>query len=165
MLAEEGLATENTEEHGSHFLLLFRVLPCPSVANLLKIRRLRGKVMLAEEDLTFKIRGCVFEVFRELGAGYLEKVYQNALLIELHHAGLRAASQVPLVVHYKGQEVGHYIADIVVENKILLELKAIAALTREHEAQILNYLKATGLKVGLLINFSAPKAQVKRFVL
>jgi GxxExxY protein len=121
--------------------------------------------MLAEEDLTFKIRGCVFEVFRELGAGYLEKVYENALLIELRNAGLHAASQVPSVVHYKGQEVGNYMADIVVENRVLLEIKAIAALAREHEAQILNYLKATGLKVGLLINFSSPKAQVKRFVL
>lgn len=121
--------------------------------------------MLAEEELTYRIRGCVFAVFRELGAGYLEKVYENALLIELARAGIRAQAQVPLRVHYKGQEVGQYFADLVVEERVLIELKAITRVTPEHEAQILNYLKATGLKIGLLVNFTRPKAQVKRFVL
>lgn len=121
--------------------------------------------MLAEEELTYKIRGCVFEVFRELGAGYLEKVYENALLVELRRVGIRAKAQVPLRVHYKGQEVGQYTADLVVEDKILIELKAVSRIVPEHEAQILNYLKATGLKIGLLVNFTNPKAQVKRFVL
>jgi GxxExxY protein len=120
--------------------------------------------MLTEEELTYRIRGCVFEVFRELGAGYLEKVYENALLLELRLAGIRAESQIPLRVCYKGQEVGQFIADLVVEGRVLIELKATAALTREHDAQILNYLKATGLKVGLLVNFTNPKAQIKRFV-
>lgn len=102
---------------------------------------------------------------RELGAGYLEKVYENALLLELRRAGLRAEAQVPLRVTYKGQEVGQYIANIVVEGKILIELKAVASLAKEHQAQVINYLKATGLRIGLLINFTHPKAEIKRFVL
>lgn len=121
--------------------------------------------MLDEEELTFKIRGCVFEVFRELGAGFTEKVYEKALLLELKSQGLECKAQQLLKVHYKKQVVGEYITDIVVENKVVLELKAINKITSVHEAQILNYLKATGIKVGLLINFTYPKAIVKRYVL
>ncbi|MCF7979468.1 MAG: GxxExxY protein [Chromatiaceae bacterium] len=120
--------------------------------------------MLQEEELTYRIRGCVFEVFRELGAGYLEKVYQNALLIELRQAGLQAEAEVGLRVNYKGQEVGQYVADIIVEKKVLIELKAVSTLTAAHEAQLLNYLKATNKRIGLLINFTHPKAQIKRLV-
>ncbi len=115
-------------------------------------------------DITYKINGAVFEVNRVLGAGFLEKVYENALLMELRNQGLKAESQIPIVVKYKGAEVGEYFADIVVEEQIILELKAVNQLQKIHEAQLLNYLKATGYRLGLLINFTHPKAQIKRFV-
>ena len=117
------------------------------------------------DDLTYQINGAVFEVNQVLGAGFLEKVYENALLKELKIRGLEVESQTPLTVRYKGVSVGEYFADLVVEGKIILELKAVESLTKAHEAQILNYLKATGCKVGLLVNFTYPKAEIKRFVL
>ncbi len=116
-------------------------------------------------ELTCRIRGAVFQVNKQLGSGFLEKVYENALLVELRNIGLSAEAQVPVKVRYKGHEIGEYFADIVVENQVIIELKAIEALQRSHEAQLLNYLKATGYKVGLLINFTHPRAQIKRFVL
>jgi GxxExxY protein len=116
-------------------------------------------------DLTYQINGAIFEVNRELGSGFLEKVYENALLIELNEMGLKAESQVPIKVTYKRKEVGEYFADIVVEDEVILEIKAIESLQKVHEAQLLNYLKATKYKIGLLVNFTHPKAQIKRFVL
>jgi GxxExxY protein len=114
-------------------------------------------------DLTYLINAAVFEVNRELGPGFLEKVYENALLLELLSKGLKAKSQVPIKVKYKGSEVGDYYADIIVEEQVIIEAKAIESLQKVHEAQLLNYLKATGCKVGLLVNFTFPKAQIKRF--
>ena len=116
-------------------------------------------------DITYEINGAVFEVNKILGSGFLEKVYEKSLLIELQGRGLEAEAQVPIQVKYKGQLVGDYMADIVVENQVILELKAIENLQTIHEAQLLNYLKATGFKVGLLINFTHPKAKIKRFIL
>lgn len=117
-----------------------------------------------EEELTYKIRGAVFEVYRTLGAGFLEAVYQNALRKELQLQGLSVESEVPLQVHYKDNLVGEFRADLIVENKVLLELKAQNELPKAAEAQLINYLKITGIKVGLLINFTHPKATVKRIV-
>ena len=116
-------------------------------------------------EITYKINGAVFEVMRVLGAGFLEKVYENALLIELRKRGLKAESQVPLKVSYKGEVVGEYVVDILVEDAVILELKAVEQIQKIHEAQLLNYLKATGVNIGLLINFKYPKAEIKRFVL
>ena len=116
-------------------------------------------------DLTYQINGAVYEVNKELGQGFLEKVYENSLLLELHIRGLKAESQVPIKVIYKDQIVGDYFADIVVENQVLVELKAVESLKKIHEAQLLNYLKATGFKIGLLVNFTHPKAEIKRFIL
>ena len=116
------------------------------------------------EEITFKINGAVFEVNRELGPGFLEKVYENALLIELRERGLTAKNQVPITVCYKGRSVGDYYADIVVENRVIVELKAVEFLSKFHEAQLLNYLKATGLEIGLLINFTHPQAEIKRYI-
>jgi GxxExxY protein len=115
-------------------------------------------------DVTYKINGAVFEVNRVLGGGFLEKVYENALLIELKDRRLKAENQVPIKVHYKGNVVGEYVADILVEDNVVLELKAVDQLDKIHEAQLLNYLKATGMRLGLLINFKYPKAEIKRFV-
>ena len=120
---------------------------------------------MLEEELTYKIRGCVFEVYKELGSGFLEKVYENALMIELRKQGLKCESQVPLNVSYKSNIVGEYVVDVLVEGKIVLELKAVSKLLPVHEAQVLNYLKATGIKIGLLVNFTHPKASIKRYIL
>ena len=114
------------------------------------------------DELTYNINGAIFEVNRELGVGFLEKVYENALLLELRKRGLKAESQVPVKVKFKGTEVGEYYADIVVENQVIVELKSVDSLQKIHEAQLLNYLKATGYKVGLLVNFTHPKAEIKR---
>ena len=116
-------------------------------------------------DITYKVNGAIFEVNRILGPGFLERVYQNALLIELQKRNLKAESQVPIKVSYKGEEVGEYFADILVEDEVILELKSVQSLEKVHEAQLLIYLKASGKKVGLLINFTHPKALIKRYVL
>ena len=117
------------------------------------------------EDITYEIRGAIFEVNSVLAHGFLEKVYENALMIELTKRGLNAECQVPIEVEYKGEIIGEYFADIVVDDKVILELKAIDSLQKVHEAQLLNYLKATGYRIGLLVNFAYPKAEIKRFVL
>ena len=122
-------------------------------------------MMLQEEQISYVIQGCVFEVYRQLGCGFLEKVYEKALLAELEFQGLSAKPQVPITVQYKNVVVGEYFADIVVENRVILELKAQQKLPQASRAQLLNYLKATGLHLGMLVNFSFPKASVKRVVL
>ena len=99
-----------------------------------------------------------------LGAGYLEAVYENALSVELQAAGIDFERQKPVKVHYRDHLVGNYVADLVVEGKLLLELKALGRLSSQHEAQVMNYLKATGIKVGLLLNFGTPKLGIRRIV-
>ena len=116
-------------------------------------------------ELTYAIRGAVFEVNNILGPGFLEKIYENALLIELKIRGLKSESQALLKVFYKDNVVNEYFADILVENRVIIELKTIERIERIHEAQVLNYLKATGLKVGLLVNFKHQRADIKRLVL
>ena len=116
------------------------------------------------DDLTYKINGAIFEVNKVLGAGFLEKVYENALLFELRNIGLKVKAQAPIDINYKSKLVGKYFADIVVEDLVILEIKAVESLQKIHEAQLLNYLKATKYKIGLLINFTHPKAEIKRFV-
>ena len=116
-------------------------------------------------DITYATNGAVFEVNRILGSGFLEKVYENALLIELKTRGLKAESQVPVKVFYKEKTVGEYIVDILVEKKVIIELKTVEKFDKVHEAQLLNYLKASGIQIGLLVNFKHPKAEIKRMVL
>ena len=111
------------------------------------------------------INGAVFEVNRVLGPGFLEKVYENALLIELLCLGLKAENQVPIKVFYKDDIVGEYTADILVEEKVILELKTVERFEKIHEAQLLNYLRATGIQIGILVNFKHSKAEIKRMVL
>ena len=115
------------------------------------------------DDITGKIIGAFYETYNALGPGFLEKVYENALLVELKQKGLDAVAQYPIKVHYKSQCVGDYVADILAEGKIICEIKAARKLLPEHEAQLLNYLKATHMKVGLLLNYG-PKPQVMRRV-
>jgi len=114
--------------------------------------------------LTEKIIGCAYKVSNALGCGFLEKVYENALTIELRKAGLKVEQQAAIKVLYDGVVVGQYFADLLVEGCVVVELKAAKDVDEVHEAQCLNYLKATGLTVALLINFGSPKVKVKRFV-
>ena len=116
-------------------------------------------------DLTYAINGAIFEVNRVLGPGFLERVYENALMVELEKRGLNAKSQVPIKVVYKENIVGQYIADLLVEDRVIIELKTVENLDKVHEAQLLNYLKATEKQVGLLVNFKHPKVEIKRMVL
>jgi GxxExxY protein len=116
------------------------------------------------EDLTHKIIGAAFDVYKELGYGFLEKIYERALIHELKSRGLEVESQKSIKVFYKGQSVGDYIADLWVDGKVIVELKAEKEINSKHEAQLINYLKATNLKVGLLINFGQSKCQPKRIV-
>ncbi|WP_295385588.1 GxxExxY protein [uncultured Thiodictyon sp.] len=111
-----------------------------------------------------RVIGCAFAVSNTLGVGFLEAVYENALCIELADQGIRFERQAPLKVSYKGRLVGNYIADLVVEGRLLVELKALKLLTADHEAQVMNYLRASGLSVGLLLNFGAPKLEMRRLV-
>ena len=115
-------------------------------------------------ELTEKIIGAAFEVHRQLGPGFLEKVYETALVRELESNGLSAICQAEIEVRYKGQPVGLFYADILVNGKVICEVKAADALVAAHEAQLLNYLKATGIKVGLLLNFGPKRVGVKRLV-
>jgi len=105
------------------------------------------------KDITDKIIKCFYKVYDELGSGFLESVYEKSLMIELKDIGLKADNQRSLNVYYKNQLVGDFKVDIIVEDKIIIEIKAVTKLTAQHEAQIINYLKATGIKVGLLVNF------------
>ena len=119
---------------------------------------------LKQDELTEKIIACAYRVSNTLGCGFLEKVYENALMIELKKLDLVATQQTSLSVHYDGLNVGEYYADIVVDQSVIIELKALKQLNDVHVAQCLNYLKATDFKVCLLINFGKPKVEIKRVV-
>lgn len=111
-----------------------------------------------------KIIGSAFTVSNTLGTGFLEKVYQNALVIELLNEGLEVEKEKAITIIYKGTIVGEYFADILVNSEIIIETKAVQSLNEIHQAQLLNYLKATKLSLGLLINFGTPKIQIKRML-
>ena len=115
--------------------------------------------------LTEKIINCVYRVSNTLGSGFLEKVYENALAIELKQNGLSVKQQHAVNVFYNGNPVGDYTADLLVEDKVIVELKAVKMLDETHSAQCMNYLKATGLKICLLVNFGKPRVDIKRIVL
>ena len=112
-------------------------------------------------DLTQKIIGVFYDVYNELGHGFLESVYQNSMLAALAGKGVKAAQKIPIVVHFRGMIVGEFEADLLVEDAVLLELKAVRSLDSAHESQLLNYLRATSIEIGLLLNFG-PKPQIKR---
>ncbi len=118
---------------------------------------------LKHEQITKSVIGCAFEVINELGAGFLESVYQNALLLALRQKGLSVTPQRPISVVFRGESVGDFYADLFVEEKVIVELKAVKAIAPRHQAQIINYLNATGIEVGLLINFGNPRLEYKRF--
>jgi GxxExxY protein len=102
------------------------------------------------------------QVHNELGHGFSESVYHRSLMVAFGQAGLQAASEVRIAVKFRGCDVGHFVADLVVEDKVVIELKAVARLASDHSAQVINYLKASGMLVALLVNFGAPRMQHKR---
>ncbi|HQU86663.1 MAG TPA: GxxExxY protein [Pyrinomonadaceae bacterium] len=120
---------------------------------------------ILHKELSYKIVGLAMKLHTELGYGFLEKVYENALMILLRENGIKAEQQVPIKVYYHGQIVGDYIADILVEDNIILELKSSENLAKAHKAQTINYLKATNLRLAMLLNFGKSSLEHERIVL
>ena len=114
------------------------------------------------EELTEKIIGCAYRVYNRMGFGFLESVYEKCMLIELRNVNLDAEPQKPITIYYGAQIVGEFVADIIVNDTIILELKAVSQVIKAHEVQLVNYLIATGKPVGLLINFGERKVEIKR---
>jgi GxxExxY protein len=127
-------------------------------------QRAAGSFHGLHSEVTEKVIGVFFEVYNELGGGFLESVYQEAMRIALSHTGLRVAMEVPVPMYFRGEVVGNFRADVVVNDCVLLELKAISGFDTAHDGQVLHYLRATRFEVGLLLNFG-PKPQVRRFIL
>ena len=113
------------------------------------------------QDITDRIIKCFYEVYNTLGYGFLEKVYERSMLIELIQVKLIVSNQIPVKVKYKGEFVGDYFADIIVNEKVIIEIKAAESIVEEHELQLINYLRATNIEVGLLLNFGK-KPEVRR---
>ena len=116
-------------------------------------------------EVSERIIGCAYKVSNTLGYGFLEKVYENALALEIRAAGLHVAQQQPVTVKYQGRVVGEYVSDLLVESIVLVELKCVTALGQSHVAQCLNYLKATELRLCLLLNFGRARIEVRRVIL
>jgi len=114
------------------------------------------------KELSEKIIGCAYQVYNKMGFGFLESVYEKCLLIELRKAGIRAESQKPITVTYENEIVGEFVADIIVEDIIILELKSLRQIVKAHEIQLVNYLVATGKPVGLILNFGEKRVEIKR---
>jgi GxxExxY protein len=116
---------------------------------------------MLHEEITSQIIAAFYDVYNKLGYGFLEKVYENAIVIELRKRGLKVIQQGPIQVYYDGQIIGEYFADLLVDDKVIVELKAVAEIIKAHENQLVNYLKATSLEVGLILNFG-PEPKFKR---
>lgn len=129
------------------------------------LKSLFDKNLDGVNQITEKIIGCSYVISNVLGCGFLEKVYENALAHELRKAGLKVLQQHEIEVYYDGVVVGKYIADLFVEDCVIVEIKANSGLNDSQKAQCLNYLKATELKIGLLINFGKPRIEIKRVAL
>ncbi len=123
-----------------------------------------NKEKILYKDTSYKIVGLAMEVHSKLGYGFLEKVYENAMMVLFRRESISAKQQAPITVYFDGEIVGDYYADILVEDKIILELKALEKITDAHRAQTLNYLKATGLQLAILLNFGKQRLEYERFV-
>ncbi len=117
---------------------------------------------MEHRELTEKIIGCAYRVYNRMGFGFLESVYEKCMLIELSKASLNAESQKPITVYYENEIVGEFVADIIVNDTIILELKSLRRIIKAHEVQLVNYLVATGKPVGLILNFGESKVEIKR---
>jgi len=123
-----------------------------------------NKEKILHKDLSYKVVGLAMEVHNKLGYGFLEKVYVRAMMVLLRREGIQATQQAPITVHFEGEVIGDYYADILVEDKIILELKVVKKIANIHRAQALNYLKATGLRLAILLNFGKERLQYERSV-
>jgi len=119
---------------------------------------------MQHEELTKQIIGCAYRVYNTMGFGFLESVYEKCMMIELKKAGLKVKSQHPITVYYEDEVVGEFVADLVVEEEVIVELKSVRRIVQAHEVQLVNYLVATRIDVGLLLNFGEQKVEVKRKV-
>ncbi len=119
---------------------------------------------MEHKDITEKIIGCSYKVYNRMGFGFLESVYEKCMMIEIEKTGFHAECQKPITVYYANQPVGDFVADIVVNDTVIVELKSVKQLVQAHEVQLVNYLVATGKHVGLLINFGSEKVEIKRKV-
>ena len=119
---------------------------------------------MLHSELTEKIIACAYKVYNRMGYGYLESVYEKCMFIELTDIGLNIEVQKPLKVFYKGQNVGDFVADVIVNNAVIIELKSVSKIIKAHEIQLVNYLVATNMPVGLILNFAKDKVEVKRKV-
>jgi GxxExxY protein len=128
------------------------------------INRIHTDKKLIYADLTYKIRGCIFDVYNELGHGHKEQVYQKALAKELEEKEIPFKREVNLKVKYKGESVGNYRPDFLIEEKVMVEIKAVEFMPKSYEEQLIHYLKSTEIKLGLLVNFGRPKLEIKRLV-
>jgi GxxExxY protein len=117
---------------------------------------------MEQKELTEKIIACAYRVYNTMGFGYLESVYEKCMLIELRECGLVSEAKKAIIVKYKNERVGDFIADIVVNDTIILELKSVRQIAKAHETQLVNYLVATGKPIGLIINFGEQKVEIKR---
>jgi GxxExxY protein len=124
-----------------------------------------NQTKILHQELAYQIVGLAMQVHTRLGNGFLEKVYENALMVLLNRAGIDAVQQAPITVLFDGESIGTYYADILVENKIILELKTVSEISDSHKAQALNYLKATGLNLAMVFNFANPRLEYQRVVL
>ena len=116
------------------------------------------------EEITETIIGCAYRVYNKMGFGFLESVYEKCLLIEMRKAGLDTETQKPITVYYDGEVVGEFVADMIVNDAIIIELKSVRRIIKAHEIQLVNYLVATGKRVGLILNFGERKVEIKRKV-
>ncbi|MEW6607040.1 MAG: GxxExxY protein [bacterium] len=116
------------------------------------------------KEITYQILNAAFEVHNILGCGFLEKVYENSVVCELRLKRMKLEAQKRIEIFYKGKEVGIYVADLIVEDKVIVEVKAVDEISKIHKAQLLNYLKATGYEVGLILNFAKTKLEYERLV-
>jgi GxxExxY protein len=121
-----------------------------------------NKKELPRSDITENIIGCCFEIAKELGSGFLENVYKNALFIAMKQKGLNISAEQVFEVQFRKHKIGKYVADLIVENLVIVELKCCKILLPDHQAQLINYLKASGMPVGLLVNFGNQKLEYKR---
>lgn len=124
-----------------------------------------NKKDIVHKELSYKVVGLAMEVYNKLGFGFLEKVYENALMVLFDKNEIHAQQQVPLRVYFEGKVVGDYYADILVDSKIILELKSVDGIADAHRAQVLNYLRATRLRLAIILNFAEKSLEYERIVL
>jgi|APLak6261663012_1056037.scaffolds.fasta_scaffold06667_2 GxxExxY protein len=129
-----------------------------------KITQIEDKKEFLYKELSYKIVGLAMEIHKKLGSGFLEKVYENSLMVLFERENIQIKQQFPINVNFENKIVGNYIADIVVDDKIIIEIKAVESLNNVHKAQLINYLKATGFKVGILLNFGSQSLEHQRFI-